>query len=413
VQEPVVGVLPGFDVLEVTGAASFAGTLNVQRVGLINLNDRTWEFLTYESKTGSFTTINFSGFTGQTPQVVLATTSATVTTGEVMGGQATVQGRHIFYNESAFDTTTDDGAIATNKTALLPGQTATYANYINYSRGINGIMVDIAELASNPTVGTIGNYFEFTLGNDNTPADWTPAAAPIGVTVRAGEGTNGSDRVTIIWANNAIPNERWLEVTVLANASTGLATPDVHYWGLQIAETGNSAANAIVDLTDTSLIRSNPTPFLQNAGITNAFDVNRSNIVDLLDTAFARSNPSSFLNELKLITPQAAPPETAGSGEVAGGEAPDSFVEPTELIVAASSVPAQGPLPGTVASNTGSPATSPVPLPVEEDAPSTPSSSSSSEGSQESEVDDYFGNLEDSLIDESLVSDLADDQHSR
>ena len=45
----------------------------------------------------------------------------------------------------------DDAAIATDKTALLPGQTATFANYTSYSRGINGIMVDIAGLPGNVT----------------------------------------------------------------------------------------------------------------------------------------------------------------------------------------------------------------------------------------------------------------------
>jgi hypothetical protein len=41
----------------------------------------------------------------------------------------------------------DDGAIATDKVALPPGQTGTFANYTSYPRGINGIMVDIQGLA--------------------------------------------------------------------------------------------------------------------------------------------------------------------------------------------------------------------------------------------------------------------------
>ena len=66
-----------------------------------------------------------------------------------------LMGRNIFYNNSKFDAHAgypngdpaindyDDNAIATDKQALLPGQTATFANYTSYSRGINGIMVDI------------------------------------------------------------------------------------------------------------------------------------------------------------------------------------------------------------------------------------------------------------------------------
>ena len=63
---------------------------------------------------------------------------------------AQVVGRYIFYNDSYFDWeviseshTNDDNAIAADKAALLPGQTATFANYTSYSHGINGIMVDI------------------------------------------------------------------------------------------------------------------------------------------------------------------------------------------------------------------------------------------------------------------------------
>jgi len=62
--------------------------------------------------------------------------------------EAEVVGRHIFYNQSAFDgnnaqaNAADDNAIATDKQALLPGESATFANYTSYSRGINGIMDD-------------------------------------------------------------------------------------------------------------------------------------------------------------------------------------------------------------------------------------------------------------------------------
>ena len=52
----------------------------------------------------------------------------------------------------------DDQAIATDKTALLPGETATFANYTSYSLGINGIMVDVADLAGEPTTETVGDF---------------------------------------------------------------------------------------------------------------------------------------------------------------------------------------------------------------------------------------------------------------
>ena len=64
---------------------------------------------------------------------------------------AAVIGRHVFYNNSAYDATDDDDAIATDKVALLPGETATFANYTSYARGINGLMVDVTDLSGTPT----------------------------------------------------------------------------------------------------------------------------------------------------------------------------------------------------------------------------------------------------------------------
>jgi hypothetical protein len=59
----------------------------------------------------------------------------------------TVKGRWVFYNNSFFDGVTpgadvlDDSAIAPDKSALLPGGVATFANYTSYRRGLNGIMI--------------------------------------------------------------------------------------------------------------------------------------------------------------------------------------------------------------------------------------------------------------------------------
>ena len=61
---------------------------------------------------------------------------------------------------------------------MLPGQTASFANYTSYSSGINGIVVDIADLPSEPTLETLSSYFEFAVGNDDTPGDWEAAPAP-------------------------------------------------------------------------------------------------------------------------------------------------------------------------------------------------------------------------------------------
>ena len=165
--------------------------------------------------------------------------------------EASVVGRHVFYNNSAFDqnnsaaNASDDAAIAPDKTALLPGETATFANYTSYSGGLNGIMIDIA----NPGGPVTQSDLAFRIGNDANPEGWSTAPAPASVSVRTGGGENGADRITIIWADHAIANV-WLQVTVLANATTGLVRNDVFYFGNTPAETGDSPASAAVDQAD-------------------------------------------------------------------------------------------------------------------------------------------------------------------
>ena len=161
-----------------------------------------------------------------------------------------VTGRHVFYNNSSFDgnsaaaNANDDDAIATDKTALLPGGVATFANYTSYNRGINGVIVDIQHLADPGAVSA--SNFSFRTGNSNDLASWVAAPAPSTVEVRAGAGVDGADRVTLIWPDGTLkgtaPNWAfWLEITVQADAVTGLTAPDVFYFGNSPGESGNSA----------------------------------------------------------------------------------------------------------------------------------------------------------------------------
>ncbi len=221
----------------------------------------------------------------------------------VLTVNAAVRGRFIFYNQSKFDNNDasanadDDSAIATDKAALLPGGTATFAHYTSYSRGINGVMVDVGGLAGTPTVSD----FEFKVGNDNTPSGWSAAPAPTSITVRSGDGTGGSARVTLLWANNAI-QKQWLQVTVRATATTGLASDDVFYFGNAIGESGNSALDAKVTVADELGARSNPRTLLNPAPIDFAWDFDRDAKVNVGDQLIARNNVTTVLTALKLIT---------------------------------------------------------------------------------------------------------------
>jgi len=219
--------------------------------------------------------------------------AAVPTPGEV-ASTASIVARQVFYNRSAFD---GDNAIATDKTALLPGDLATAANYTNYNRGINGLIIDVADLPQGVVPGATD--FRFRLGNDDTPADWAPAPPPETIELRRDEGVGGSHRITITWADGDVRNA-WLQVTVLG-ANLGLPRDDVFYFGNAVAESGNSASDAQVTTTDLLLARNNPRDFLGQTDVTFAYDYDRDALVNATDVLLARNNQTHFLNALRLI----------------------------------------------------------------------------------------------------------------
>ncbi len=219
-------------------------------------------------------------------------------------GVAEVVGRHVFYNRSAFDgfnaaaDAADDAAIATDKQALLPGATATFVNYTSYSRGINVVMVDVAGLAGTPTAAD----FTFRIGQAGGRQSWQVAPTPQSIAVRPGAGVDGSTRVTITWRDGAIRNA-WLEVTVAATPTTGLAAADVFFFGNAIGEVGNSSADAVVSWQDVLLIGGNQTA---SAGVGNPYDIDRDGRVNYVDRVQAMLNRTSIRTALPLLTADVA-----------------------------------------------------------------------------------------------------------
>jgi hypothetical protein len=236
---------------------------------------------------------------------------------------ADVIGQHVFYNNSKWDghagftkgdpaaNEFDDGAIATDKTALLPGQTGTLANYTSYPRGINGIMVDVRGLAD-PVAVADGDLseFDFRYGNDDTPDDWSPAPAPLEVTVRDIGG--GVHRITFIWADKAIPNKNWVQVTVKSHPNTGLAADDVFYFGNTV---GENTGDFRVDYSDAFDIiwplLGTPLPI----GPDHVADINRDGRIDYSDVFDDLWPNLSGPAPLKPISPPAPPPALLESTE--------------------------------------------------------------------------------------------------
>jgi hypothetical protein len=221
-----------------------------------------------------------------------------------------VAGRHVFYNNSFFDDPTfgndDDTAIDPSKSALLPGQTATQENYVSYSRGINGIMIDIANLAKTPEASD----FQFhDLGRDGNAE--TVAPPPDSITVRPGEGVGGSDRVTLTWdtSSGAVFDTTWLRVT--AGTSLGMNEPDVFYFGSAPGE-GSGGSDASVDGSDEIGARNNAHVFGDLAPVDDAWDYNKDGLVDGTDQIFARNNQTGFADRLELFSAPLVAPVAAG-----------------------------------------------------------------------------------------------------
>ncbi|WP_432799175.1 Ig-like domain-containing protein [Poriferisphaera sp. WC338] len=224
--------------------------------------------------------------------------TTTVTISVDASESATLVGSHLFYNNSSFDTTSDNDAIAIDKQPLLHGQTATFNNYSSYVNGLNGIMIDIADNSN--LSGLSASDFEFRIGNTGIPSNWTIAPPPQSIYTLAGSGESGSDRVVLTWADHAIKNQ-WLEIRILANANTGFTEDQVFYFGNIVGETGNSPTDAKVNLSDIAATRSNQTGF-GVAAINNKYDHNRDGRVNLSDISITRTHQSGFTPVI-LITP--------------------------------------------------------------------------------------------------------------
>jgi len=129
---------------------------------------------------------------------------------------ADVVGRYVFYNESVFDgndasaNAADYNAIAPDKVALLAGETAKYENITNFDEGINGIIIDVDGLA-NASGFSANDIVLSTGGGENSPVDDLSDLSLLNVTpqvsVDAGAGVGGSDRITLILPNGSVTNE--------------------------------------------------------------------------------------------------------------------------------------------------------------------------------------------------------------
>ncbi|REK09445.1 MAG: hypothetical protein DWQ37_18585 [Planctomycetota bacterium] len=211
----------------------------------------------------------------------------------------------------------------------ITNSAASFDNITSYSRGINGIAVDIDAPTVPPTLADFG----FKVGDNNAPATWTDAPAPSAFLVRPGAGIDGSDRVEIVWANGAIQNT-WLEVTVKGNdqpggfnTNTGLTYSDKFLFGNRTGDTGSGTPTlAITSAQDEIAARNNAGI---NATITNLVDFDRSGIVNAVDSIIARNN-GGLLTKISFGNPLPPPAPSPASASNTGDDSDVAFALVTE-----------------------------------------------------------------------------------
>ena len=230
-------------------------------------------------------------------------------------------------------------SLATDKTALLPGQSSTFANYTNYSRGLNGLVIDVTGLPATVTDAQLAASLQFANWNGIAAAGFValPGAAVPTVAIIAG-GVAGSTRVSITFPSNTVQNT-WLRVTLVANANTRLAANDVFYFGNVIGELdfGNTATRLRVNGQDAALILANQSPGANTAAVTNKFDLDRNGRVNGQDYAILLANQQAA----GIVAPITAPSSRSapargssdtsdGSGSTAPLQSPSSSSKSTE-----------------------------------------------------------------------------------
>ena len=166
-------------------------------------------------------------------------TGATYNVGDIGSpGRGPVVSNTAYYKDSFYTTggTNIEGGYDPSKLVAKAGatpQTLSFANVSNYTRGINGMIIDVPGLtATSLTLADVGFKMSPQGAYDeaaNPPSSWGAAPNPTLIVVTPGT-ASAPTRVRFEWADNVIQN-RWLEVRVLANAAIGVPAVQEFYLG--------------------------------------------------------------------------------------------------------------------------------------------------------------------------------------
>ncbi len=229
----VLSVPSLFGITGITSSYS-AGTLSLSGSNSAANYQKLLRLINYDNTSGgpgvSSMTAGVTATDGTlTSSPVTATIHATVLTGQVLGNRLFYNGSKFDNNHTAIEPASDALAIASDKIGFDGVGTASFANVSSFSKGITGVMIDLAGgLGTHGSMSLADITFHtspaYAPGTYNELANWNTAPTPSGFSVILGGGTGGSDRIEITWNAGDIKNQ-WLEVDLAANAATGLAAP--------------------------------------------------------------------------------------------------------------------------------------------------------------------------------------------
>jgi subtilisin-like proprotein convertase family protein/subtilisin family serine protease len=266
------------------------------------------------------------------PSVRLVDETVTITATDEDGGAADVSftvsarvavaNQQIYYKGSSFANTSVPAALDPGKSLARPGdapQTLSYANLINSTRGLNGLVLDVAGLASTDLTA---DDFSFRMSPQgsfneaaNPPSSWVAAPAPTAIVVTAGDGSTPA-RIRLEWEDNAIA-DRWLQVAVLATQRTGLDSAVISYVGHLQGEVNGQISSGRFRVTVADIL-----PFAGQVGSTvdvgAAIDLVKDGRIRLTDVTAVGGRIGTA--ELRVITIPAAGSDEHGTfGETGSG----------------------------------------------------------------------------------------------
>ncbi|MBU6275748.1 MAG: Ig-like domain-containing protein [Planctomycetes bacterium] len=313
------------------GASSVTGDVLQTLVNTGTWSDAAADTVTLSASLGTVTKNGDGTWSWSlTPSTKLTAETVTITGIDQLGASSSVTftvtakvavpNQQIYHKGSSFAGTSVDAALDPGKVLARPGAaplTLTYANLINSSRGLNGIVIDVAGLVDT-TLSAADFSFKMSPQGAfdeaaNPPSAWAAAPVPTAIVVTPGTATIPA-RVRLEWPDNAIAN-RWLQVAVLANARTGLDAAAVSYVGHLQGEVNGQVSNGRFRVTAADV-----TPVGAQIGATvtvgSAFDIVMSGRIT---TADLTAVSSKIGGELRVITIPVAGSASHGTFFGSGG----------------------------------------------------------------------------------------------